>query len=86
MFHIIIPLEQDSHSSKKIITYFSNQFKDKFDKACVVHDYCYASPWGRDRGGRDKCDLKFKELMDKICKGNLPCLATSGESKLYSLK
>jgi hypothetical protein len=53
------------------------QFKDKFDRACVVHDYCYSSPWRGDPNGRFKCDLKFKELMDEICRGDLACLATS---------
>lgn len=52
-------------------------FKDKFQKACVFHDYCYESPWNRDRGGKAKCDLRFKELMDEICGGNYACLATS---------
>jgi hypothetical protein len=23
----------------------SNHYKDNFHKACVFHDYCYASPW-----------------------------------------
>jgi len=43
----------------------------------VVHDYCYSSPWRGDPNGRSKCVIRFKELMDDICRGNLPCLATS---------
>jgi hypothetical protein len=52
-------------------------FKDKFQKACVFHDYCYGSPWNRSHEGKAKCDFRFKELMDEICKDNYPCLATS---------
>jgi len=52
-------------------------FKDKFQKACVFHDYCYGSPWKRSHEGKAKCDFRFKELMDDICKDNYACLATS---------
>jgi len=52
-------------------------FKDKFQKACVFHDYCYESPWNGNLEGKAKCDIRFKELMDETCRGNYACLATS---------
>ena len=64
-------------TSSTILSNRAPQFKDKFDRACVVHDYCYSSPWKGNPSGRSKCDIKFKELMDEICGNNLPCLATS---------
>jgi hypothetical protein len=41
-------------------------YNDKFYKACVFHDYCYASPWNGNSDAKKKCDDRFYSLMFEV--------------------